>query len=137
VEHGSGTFSGLFVANYPIWSQNFPFCSLYALAGVALSALMYLKNLERAAGIEPATYSLGSCRSTTELRPQLFVEIRRSYCPAHLPAGWMPVLALHRQPSRRLLYLLQCPDSSCTFDRPADVRADRLPAAATTRGSVW
>jgi hypothetical protein len=27
--------------------------------------------LERAAGIEPATYSLGSCRSTTELRPQL------------------------------------------------------------------
>jgi hypothetical protein len=26
--------------------------------------------LERAAGIEPATYSLGSCRSTTELRPQ-------------------------------------------------------------------
>jgi hypothetical protein len=26
--------------------------------------------LERAAGIEPATYSLGSCRSTTELRPR-------------------------------------------------------------------
>src|SRR5688500_7460129 len=28
------------------------------------------KALERAAGIEPATYSLGSCRSTTELRPR-------------------------------------------------------------------
>jgi hypothetical protein len=27
-------------------------------------------HLERAAGIEPATYSLGSCRSTTELRPR-------------------------------------------------------------------
>ena len=26
--------------------------------------------LERAMGIEPTTYSLGSCRSTTELRPQ-------------------------------------------------------------------
>jgi hypothetical protein len=25
--------------------------------------------LERAKGIEPSTYSLGSCRSTTELRP--------------------------------------------------------------------
>jgi hypothetical protein len=32
--------------------------------------LIYLKNLERAIGIEPTTYSLGSCRSTTELRPQ-------------------------------------------------------------------
>jgi hypothetical protein len=29
-----------------------------------------LHNLERAKGIEPSTYSLGSCRSTTELRPQ-------------------------------------------------------------------
>src|SRR6266478_10121913 len=27
--------------------------------------------LERAKGIEPSTYSLGSCRSTTELRPHL------------------------------------------------------------------
>src|SRR5689334_289989 len=27
------------------------------------------KMLERAMGIEPTTYSLGSCRSTTELRP--------------------------------------------------------------------
>lgn len=26
--------------------------------------------LERAMGIEPTTYSLGSCRSTTELRPR-------------------------------------------------------------------
>ncbi len=26
--------------------------------------------LERAKGIEPSTYSLGSCRSTTELRPR-------------------------------------------------------------------
>jgi hypothetical protein len=65
-----GTFSGLFVANYPFWSRNFPFCSLYASTGAALSALIYLKNLERAARIELATYSLGSCRSTTELRPQ-------------------------------------------------------------------
>jgi hypothetical protein len=32
--------------------------------------LIYLKSLERAIGIEPTTYSLGSCRSTTELRPQ-------------------------------------------------------------------
>jgi hypothetical protein len=30
-----------------------------------------LEGLERAIGIEPTTYSLGSCRSTTELRPQL------------------------------------------------------------------
>ena len=29
-----------------------------------------LNLLERVAGIEPATYSLGSCRSTTELHPQ-------------------------------------------------------------------
>ena len=29
-----------------------------------------LKKLERAKGIEPSTYSLGSCRSTTELRPR-------------------------------------------------------------------
>src|SRR5262249_52656851 len=28
------------------------------------------KIMERTAGIEPATYSLGSCRSTTELRPR-------------------------------------------------------------------
>ena len=28
------------------------------------------ENLERAMGIEPTTYSLGSCRSTTELRPR-------------------------------------------------------------------
>ena len=27
-------------------------------------------QLERAMGIEPTTYSLGSCRSTTELRPR-------------------------------------------------------------------
>ena len=26
--------------------------------------------MERAKGIEPSTYSLGSCRSTTELRPR-------------------------------------------------------------------
>ncbi len=38
---------------------------------------MYLKTLERAAGIEPATYSLGSCRSTTELRPQLLEKQRQ------------------------------------------------------------
>src|SRR5580692_7353480 len=63
-------FSGLFVANHPFCSRNFPFCSLSPLVGSALSALICLKNLERAAGIEPATYSLGSCRSTTELRPQ-------------------------------------------------------------------
>jgi hypothetical protein len=28
------------------------------------------EKLERAMGIEPTTYSLGSCRSTTELRPR-------------------------------------------------------------------
>ena len=28
-----------------------------------------VKRLERATGFEPATYSLGSCHSTTELRP--------------------------------------------------------------------
>jgi hypothetical protein len=30
----------------------------------------YFSRLERAKGIEPSTYSLGSCRSTTELRPR-------------------------------------------------------------------
>jgi hypothetical protein len=35
--------------------------------------------LERAIGIEPTTYSLGSCRSTTELRPQLSVIIDVSW----------------------------------------------------------
>jgi hypothetical protein len=31
----------------------------------------FSQELERAKGIEPSTYSLGSCRSTTELRPRL------------------------------------------------------------------
>jgi hypothetical protein len=30
----------------------------------------FAQELERAKGIEPSTYSLGSCRSTTELRPR-------------------------------------------------------------------
>jgi hypothetical protein len=37
---------------------------------VRQNAAGLLKKLERAKGIEPSTYSLGSCRSTTELRPQ-------------------------------------------------------------------
>jgi hypothetical protein len=32
--------------------------------------MMASQRLERAKGIEPSTYSLGSCRSTTELRPR-------------------------------------------------------------------
>ena len=35
--------------------------------------LFSFKALERAMGIEPTTYSLGSCRSTTELRPRTLV----------------------------------------------------------------
>src|SRR5262245_10424538 len=34
-----------------------------------IKRLIFRENLERAKGIEPSTYSLGSCRSTTELRP--------------------------------------------------------------------
>ena len=65
-----GTFSGLFVVTRPFCSRDFPFCSLCPLSSAALNAPIYLKKLERAKGIEPSTYSLGSCRSTTELRPQ-------------------------------------------------------------------
>jgi hypothetical protein len=65
-----GTFSRLFVATHPFRSRNFRFGSLHPLSAATPSDLVCLKNLERAAGIEPATYSLGSCRSTTELRPR-------------------------------------------------------------------
>ena len=65
-----GTFSGLFVANRPFCSRDFPFRSLCRLPEVMSTVHNCLKNLERAKGIEPSTYSLGSCRSTTELRPQ-------------------------------------------------------------------
>ena len=65
-----GTFSGLFVVTRPFCSRDFPFCSLCPLSSAALNAPIYLRKLERAKGIEPSTYSLGSCRSTTELRPQ-------------------------------------------------------------------
>src|SRR6266568_6928102 len=65
-----GTFSGLFVVTRPFCSRDFPFCSLCPLSSAALNAPIYLKKLERAKGIEPSTYSLGSCRSTTELRPR-------------------------------------------------------------------
>jgi hypothetical protein len=40
---------------------------------------------ERAMGIEPTTYSLGSCRSTTELRPQNQRPIRFSKETSHRP----------------------------------------------------
>jgi hypothetical protein len=36
---------------------------------------LFAEEVERAAGIEPATYSLGSCRSTTELRPRTLTSI--------------------------------------------------------------
>ena len=62
-------FLGTFVANGPFCSRNFPFYSLSQLLARPLSARICLENLERAMGIEPTTYSLGSCRSTTELRP--------------------------------------------------------------------
>src|SRR5947209_11239986 len=65
-----GTFSGLFVVTRPFCSRDFPFCSLCPLSSAAPNAPIYLKKLERAKGIEPSTYSLGSCRSTTELRPR-------------------------------------------------------------------
>src|SRR5437660_3647225 len=65
-----GTFSGLFVETRPFCSRDFPFCSLCPLSSAALNAPIYLKKLERAKGIEPSTYSLGSCRSTTELCPR-------------------------------------------------------------------
>ena len=65
-----GTFSGLFVVTRPFCSRDFPFCSLCPLSSAALNAPIYLRKLERAKGIEPSTYSLGSCRSTTELRPR-------------------------------------------------------------------
>jgi hypothetical protein len=54
----------------PFCSRDFPFCSLCPFSSAELNAPIYLKKLERAKGIEPSTYSLGSCRSTTELRPQ-------------------------------------------------------------------
>jgi ABC transporter substrate binding protein len=65
-----GTSSGLFVVTRPFCSRDFPLCSLCPLSSAALNAPIYLKKLERAKGIEPSTYSLGSCRSTTELRPR-------------------------------------------------------------------
>jgi hypothetical protein len=65
-----GTFSGLFVVTRPFCSRDFPFCSLCPFSSAELNAPIYLKKLERAKGIEPSTYSLGSCRSTTELRPR-------------------------------------------------------------------
>jgi hypothetical protein len=40
--------------------------------------LFSFKALERAMGIEPTTYSLGSCRSATELRPRTLVIFRFS-----------------------------------------------------------
>ena len=74
-----GTFSGLFVASEPFCSGNFPFCSVRPLDEAAIKALIYLRNLERAMGIEPTTYSLGSCRSTTELRPQGMAAVRGGF----------------------------------------------------------
>jgi hypothetical protein len=65
-----GTFSGLFAAKHLFRSRDFSFCSLRQLGEAMLNAFIYLRNLERAMGIEPTTYSLGSCRSTTELRPR-------------------------------------------------------------------
>src|SRR5262249_33492326 len=41
-------------------------------------------KLERAMGIEPTTYSLGSCRSTTELRPRAAQNSERSVRGARL-----------------------------------------------------
>jgi hypothetical protein len=64
-------------------------------------------GLERAAGIEPATYSLGSCRSTTELRPQSrFFEI------------WLFFGSLSFRPDT-LVYAQQC---ICCGEKIPDVR---------------
>src|SRR5262245_23548653 len=62
--------------------------------------------LERAKGIEPSTYSLGSCRSTTELRPRTEVSPGRARRSAPAPqdnakggrgkAGTASALALRR-----------------------------------------
>jgi hypothetical protein len=46
-------------------------------------------------GIEPTTYSLGSCRSTTELRPQ---------CAVPRCAGTVEVLLGTLEPRRRTHY---------------------------------
>jgi hypothetical protein len=64
-------FLGTFRRELSVLVPKFPVLFRVSFGGATLSTLIYLKNLERAAGIEPATYSLGSCRSTTELRPQL------------------------------------------------------------------
>ena len=61
VEHSSR----LFIGNGPFCSQKLPVPFTSCVSACAmLSALIYLEKLERAAGIEPATYSLG--RSWTQ-----------------------------------------------------------------------
>ena len=47
-----------------------PQCSVRERRSRNVATTVTTGVLERAMGIEPTTYSLGSCRSTTELRPQ-------------------------------------------------------------------
>jgi hypothetical protein len=62
--------------NYGFWTQPSP-------ANLRSQKLFYFRELERAMGIEPTTYSLGSCRSTTELRPRTLVIL--AGCPVPHP----------------------------------------------------
>src|ERR1700687_5512881 len=63
-------FLGTFCPEASVLLPKFPVLFPLPAGRGDTKALIYLKNLERAIGIEPTTYSLGSCRSTTELRPQ-------------------------------------------------------------------
>lgn len=79
-----------------------------------------LAKLERAMGIEPTTYSLGSCRSTTELRPR----------PAHHRHGERPPSrgGVHHPP-------LRGPAPAGRVSSPPRFRVQPAPRGATASGS--
>src|SRR5437763_233654 len=75
-EHDQRTLNG-------VWRRPIGAASLAVAMAATLASIMGIRSsrrrpklanfpqeLERAKGIEPSTYSLGSCRSTTELRPR-------------------------------------------------------------------
>ena len=94
--------------------------------------------LERAMGIEPTTYSLGSCRSTTELRPRAAIECefgrergRTIARPARAPQWFRAPAFLAHAP--RLLCRPAAPRPSQTERhdetlRPRPCRPSGLPA---------
>src|SRR5579871_2652973 len=93
--------------------------------------MQVIEKMERETGLEPATSSLGSWHSTTELLPR-FLHCRQYITPPPVPETGIPPRAMAYPPTR------SGADPACPLPTPPPVAACcRISQTAARRARPW